>query len=127
MMRILLSFALMLAAFPAQAESRADRLFKRAVAATTCEQVPNNGRRCNYRFGDILEFSVKDVGGTDTVISFTMSNSGHELYAVIYFGCVAVVPGSASRDAPDLSHNVFVSPVTGKVYKTASQCRAALA
>lgn len=68
MMHILLSFALMLATFSAQAESRADRLFKRAVAATACEQVPNNGRRCNYKFGDILEFSVKDVGGTDTVI-----------------------------------------------------------
>jgi len=126
-MRTLISLALMLAAVPAQAEGRADRLLKRAVAATSCEQVPNNGRRCNYKFGDILEFSVKDVGGTDTVISFTMSNSKNELYAVMYFGCVAVVPGSASREDHDLSHNVFISPVTGKVYKTSSQCRASLA
>lgn len=120
---ILAGIAMCVAAVPALAQSRLDRLFDRTVTATSCELIPNNGRRCSYKFDDVLEFSIKDVGGTDTVIAFTMSYSKNELYAVMYFGCIAVVPGAASSEDRDLSYNVFISPVTGLVYKTSKQCR----
>jgi hypothetical protein len=50
--------------------SQQDVLFQRALKATSCTQAPNNGRLCTYEFGSMLSISIKDVGGTDTVIGF---------------------------------------------------------
>jgi hypothetical protein len=124
---VLASTALVLGA-PWQAACAADaqqlQLLNRVLAGTKCEETVNNGRICDYSVGK-LAFSIKDVGGTDTVIGFRHSDIQDELYAVMYFGCVAVVPGKAHPRNYNLAYGVHVSPRTGNVYATSEACRAA--
>jgi hypothetical protein len=107
-------------------QSLQDRLVQRAIEGTKCEAIPNNGRYCTYKFGKVLEIGIKDVGGTDTVVGFHNSNINNELYAVLYFGCVAIVPGHAHPKNYDLDYGVSISPKTGNIYRTSSECRASL-
>lgn len=126
-LRIFVStFALLLNAAPTLAQSLQESLFQRAIAAKKCEEIPNNGRYCTYRFGNALQIGIKDVGGTDTVIGFHNSNINNELYAVLYFGCVVVVPGHAHPKNYNKDYGVFISPKTGSIYRTSSECRASL-
>ena len=108
------------------AEALQDKLFQRALQGTKCEQVPNNGRYCTYQFGNTLEVGIKDVGGADTVIGFHNSNIKNELYAVIYYGCIVVVPGKAHPKNYGREYGVSISPKTGLVYQTSNECRATL-
>ena len=50
--------ALLFAVSAAVAQSKQDVLFQRAVKATKCEQVPNNGRYCTYDFGPALTIGI---------------------------------------------------------------------
>lgn len=108
------------------AEALQDKLFQRALQGTKCEQVPNNERYCTYQFGNTLEVGIKDVGGGDTVIGFHNSNIKNELYAVIYYGCIVVVPGKAHPKNYGREYGVSISPKTGLVYQTSDECRATL-
>jgi hypothetical protein len=110
----------------AYGQSKQEVLFQRALKGTSCEQVPNNGRYCKYDFGKSLLIGIKDVGGTDTVVGFHNSNIKNELYAVLYFGCIVVVPGEAHTRNYDKEYGVHISPKTGLVYKTSAECRASL-
>lgn len=121
------TLALLLATGTAFAQqSLQDRLVQRAIEGTKCEEIPNNGRYCTYKFEKVLEISIKDVGGSDTAIGFHNSNINNELYAVLYFGCVAIVPGHAHPNNYGLDYGVFISPKTGNIYRTSSECRASL-
>jgi hypothetical protein len=108
------------------AQPKQEALFQRALEGTSCKQIPNNGRYCKYEFGKVLEIGIKDVGGTDTVIGFHKSSIKNELYAVLYFGCVVVVPGEAHPRNYDREYGVHISPKTGLVYKTSVECRSSL-
>jgi hypothetical protein len=110
----------------ALAQTQQESLFQRALQGTKCEQIPNNGRYCKYQFGDVLEIGIKDVGGTDTVVGFNNSNIKNELYAVLYFGCIAIVPGEAHPRNYSHEYGVFISPKTGLLYQTSAECRATL-
>jgi hypothetical protein len=110
------------AARPADAQQL--QLLNRVLAGIKCEKSINNGRICDYSVGKLV-LSIKDVGGTDTVIGIRHSDIEDELYAVIYFGCVAIVPGKAHPRTYDKTYGVHVSPVTGNVYATSEACRAA--
>lgn len=121
------TLAMLLAAGSAFAQqSLQDRLVQRAIEGTKCEEIPNNGRYCTYRFGKVLQIGIKDVGGSDTVVGFHKSNIDSELYAVLYFGCVAVVPGNTHPKNYDRDYGVFISPKTGSVYRTSPECKASL-
>jgi hypothetical protein len=121
------TLALLLVTTPAVAQkSLQDRLFQRAVEATKCEEIPNNGRYCTYGFGKVLQIGIKDVGGSDTVVGFHNSNINNELYAVLYFGCVTVVPGHAHPRNYNKDYGVFISPKTGNIYRTSPECQASL-
>ncbi len=121
------TLALLLATGTAFAQqSLQDRLVQRAIEGTKCEEIPNNGRYCTYKFEKVLEIGIKDVGGSDTVVGFQNSNINNELYAVLYFGCVALVPGHAHPKNYGLDYGVFISPKTGNIYRTSSECRASL-
>jgi hypothetical protein len=120
---VLLAFYFPSAAFELTLQ---EQLFQRALQGTKCEQIPNNGRYCTYKFGTTLEIGIKDVGGTDTVVGFHNSNIKNELYAVLYFGCIVVVPGEAHPRNYNLEYGVFISPVTGLVYQTSNECRSTL-
>ena len=103
-----------------------EQLFTRALKASSCEQTPNNGRICSYRFEKTLEVNIKDVGGADTVVAFRLSDINKELYAVMYFGCVAVVPGIAHPQNYGKEYGVFISPNTGLVYRSIAECKKSL-
>ena len=103
-----------------------NRLFKLAIEAIKCEETPNNGRYCTYKFDKVLEIGIQDVGGSDTVVGFHNTNINNELYAVLYFGCVAIVPGHAHPKKHDLDYGALISPKTGYIYRTSSECRASL-
>lgn len=121
------TLALLLTAWPAFAQpSLQSRLFQRAIEATECEEIPNNGRYCTYKFWKVLQIGIKDVGGSDTVVGFHNSNINNELYAVLYFGCVAIVPGHAHPKNYDRDYGVFISPKTGNIYRTSTECQASL-
>jgi hypothetical protein len=123
---ILIAAALLLSSLEVAAQSTQDALFARALKATTCQQTPNNGRYCKYEFGTTLAIGIKDVGGTDTVVGFHNSSIKNELYAVLYFGCVVVVPGEAHPRNYDRDYGVHISPKTGLVYRSSAECRASL-
>jgi hypothetical protein len=110
----------------AQDPRRQDALLERARKGTKCEEVLNNGRYCKYEFGRVLSVGIKDVGGSDTVVGFHNSNIKNELYAVMYFGCVAVVPGESHPRNYGLDYGIHISPKTGLVYRTSAECRASL-
>ncbi|BCB26151.1 hypothetical protein SKTS_10370 [Sulfurimicrobium lacus] len=121
------ALALLLATGSVSAQqSLQDRLVQRAIEATKCEETPNNGRYCTYKFGKALQIGIKDVGGSDTTVGFHNSNINSELYAVLYFGCVAVVPGHAHPKNYDRDYGVFISPRTGNIYRTSPDCQASL-
>ena len=110
----------------AYAQTLQEKLIQRAALGTTCKEIPNNGRSCTYKFGEFLEIGIKDIGGTDTVIGFHHSDMREELYAVMYFGCIAVVPGGAHPRNYDRNYGVFISPTTGRIYSTSAECRKTL-
>jgi hypothetical protein len=121
------TLVLLLATETASAQpSLQDRWVQRAIDGTKCEDIPNNGRYCTYSFGDVLKIGIKDVGGSDTVVGFHKSNIDSELYAVLYFGCVAVVAGKANPKNYDRDYGVFISPKTGNIYRTSPECKASL-
>ena len=109
----------------AGAQSLQDKLFARVVAGADCKQTVNNGLICEYRIGNKLSFSIKDAGGTDTVVGFHYSNINDELYAVYYFGCIVVVPGYAHPKNYDRDYGIYVSPKNGRVYRTRQECQSA--
>jgi hypothetical protein len=111
-------------AYPSEPPEIQAKLLNRILAGTKCEDVPNNGRRCVYKVGT-LHVSIKDVGGSDTVVGFQHSDSKEEFFAVMYFGCVAVIPSRYEAMKHDRNFGVFISPVTGKVYLSPNECRAA--
>jgi hypothetical protein len=121
------SVALVLVAYGQAAcatDAQQVQLLNRVLAGMKCQETTNNGRICDYSVGKLV-FSIKDIGGTDTVIGFRHSDIEDELYAVMYFGCVAVVPGKAHPRDYNLDFGVHVSPVTGNVYATSEACREA--
>ena len=128
-MKLLTHFAaavLLLQPTLAQALDLQETLFQRALQGTKCEQIPNNGRYCKYQFGSVLEVGINNVGGSYTVVGFHNSNIKNELYAVLYFGCIAIVPGEAHPKNYNREYGVFISPTTGLVYQTSAECRATL-
>lgn len=107
------------------AQSLQEQLFARVVTGADCKQSVNNGLICDYKVGHKLSFSIKDVGGTDTVVGFHYSNINDEFYAVYYFDCIVVVPGHAYPRNYDRDYGVYISPKNGRVYHTRKECQSA--
>jgi hypothetical protein len=110
----------------ANAQSQQESLFQRIAAGTKCEQVPSNGLYCKYELSSVVSVSIKDVGGAETVIGFLNSNIKNEFYAVMYFGCVVIVPGNAYMKNYDRNLEIFISPKTGGLYRVPKECQDSL-
>jgi hypothetical protein len=123
--RFVVSVCALTLAQPVEAQSRQDQLLAKVVGGTTCEKTVNNGLVCNYKIGERLSFAIKDAGGSDTVIGFNHSDIAEEFYAVLYFGCVVVVPGHAHPRNYDRDYGVYVSPKNGRAYRTRQECQSA--
>jgi hypothetical protein len=113
-------------ALPAMAGAAAPSLYERVKGAASCEQSEGNGRYCEYKLDGVFEIGIKDVGGEHTVVGFRHSNVDAELYAVLYGGCVAIVPGKSNKTAHHRDYGVFISPKDGMVYRTSVQCEGSL-
>lgn len=101
-------------------------LYERVQAGMSCEQTADSGRYCVYKIDGVFEIGIKDVGGEHTVVGFRHSNVDAELYAVLYGGCVAIVPGKGNKSARQRDYGVFISPTTGEVYRASVQCQQSL-
>ena len=101
-------------------------LYDRVRGGTSCEQTADSGRYCAYKIDAIFEIGIKDVGGEHTVVGFRRSNVDAELYAVLYGGCIAIVPGKGNKSAKQRDYAVFISPQTGEVYRASVQCQESL-
>ena len=99
------------------------QLINRVLAGTKCVETLYE-RDCDYAIGKLF-FSIMDVGGNDTFIRFRHSDIEDDFYAMMYLGCIVVAPGNTDLPKYDLDYRVFVSPVTGNVYRTAGKCRSA--
>lgn len=108
----------------ATAESAKDALFAKVVAGAECKQDVSNGLLCSYKVGKRLHIGIKDAGGGDPVIAFRHSDSDDDFYAVMYFGCIVVVPGTASKEKYE-GDGIYIAPKNGRVFRTRSECQAA--
>ena len=104
------------------AQSAKDELFTRVLSGAKCEQTLNNGVICEYKVGQKLWFSIKDAGGSDQVIAFRHSNWDDDYYAVMYFGCIVVVPGNATKKKYG-EDGIYIAPNNGRVYRTKKECQ----
>jgi hypothetical protein len=124
MRKAVLAMLLAVVSISAAAQSAKDDLFAKVVAGADCKQSVNNGLICEYKVGQKLRFSIKDAGGSDPVIAFRHSDWDDDLYAVMYFGCIVVVPGTASKEKYE-GDGIYIAPKNGRVYKTRNECQAA--
>lgn len=124
MRKSILMLLLALVSSWAAAQSAKDDLFAKVVAGADCKQTVNNGLICEYKVGKKLRFSIKDAGGSDPVISFRHSDWDDDFYAVMYFGCIVVVPGTGSKEKYE-SDGIYIAPKNGRVFRTRSECQAA--
>jgi hypothetical protein len=106
----------------AGAQSLLDKMFELVVAGAECKQDVNNGLICNYKVGQNLKFSIKDAGGSDQVITFRHSDINDDYAAVMYFGCIVVIPGFATKNYGK-DDNVYISPKNGRVYRKREECQ----
>ena len=114
------------AAGNASAQSPQEELVASVIAGADCKQTLNNGLVCEYKVvGKKLHFSIKDAGGSDEVIGFRHSDINDDYYAVMYFGCIVVVPGLANKKKYGKDDGAFVAPKNGRVYRTRHECQAA--
>lgn len=105
-------------------QSPKEDLFGKVVGGANCKQTVNNGLMCEYKVGQNLKFGIKDAGGSDQVISFRHSDWDEDFYAVMYFGCIVVVPGTATNEKYD-GDGVYVAPKNGLVFRTRHECQTA--
>jgi hypothetical protein len=101
-----------------------EELFEKVLGGARCQQTKNTGVMCEYKIDD-LAISIKDAGGTDTVVGFQHSNINSKYYAVWYFGCIVVVPGNSHVQNYNRDYGVYISPINGRVYRTKAECTAA--
>jgi hypothetical protein len=96
------------------------------LAGKKCkERDYNQSIDCQYRVGEDLEFSIDDIGMSDTGITFIRSKGFEgDYYATfgLMHGCIIVKHGSHSIFF--CSDFAFVSPKNGRVYKTWEDCKA---
>ena len=106
----------------ADARSLLDKMFGLVISGTECKQDVNEELICNYRVGQNLKFSIKDAGGSDTVITFRHSDINDDYAAVMYFGCIVVIPGFATKNH-EKDDNVYISPKNGRAYRNREECQ----
>ncbi len=108
----------------ASAQATKEELFESVLAGADCKQTLNNGLICEHKVGQRLRFSIKDAGGGDQVIAFRHSNWDDDYYAVMYFGCIVVVPGTAIKEKYG-GDGVYIAPKNGRVFRTRHECQTA--
>ena len=100
-----------------------DALHYRVRTGITCRQAGDGSTVCDYTVGRSLAFQIRHVGLPDALVLVQRSNEAGDYHAafIVENQCVVVAPGkAASPEEPYVW--VYVSPVTGKVYKEEGEC-----
>jgi hypothetical protein len=129
-MRILIRLAMIMASPLVSAPAaRAQTAFEATVKGARCTQNSQGSRLCRFEVGADLIVSITAVGEPDAGISFLRSNIEGEFFArtAIQHDCVIVsagvkAPNAAKAAGGDLA---FISPRTGRVYRTWQECETA--
>lgn len=129
-MRTLLRFAMVMAGPLVSATAvEAQTAFEATSKGARCTQNSQGTRLCRFEVGADLIVSITAVGEPDAGISFLRSNIEGDFFArtAIQHHCVIVsagmkAPNAAKAPGGDLA---FVSPRTGRVYRTWQECETA--
>ncbi len=100
-----------------------DALHYRVRTGMTCRQAGDGSTVCDYTVGRSLAFQIRHVSLPDALVLIQRSNEAGDYHAafIVESQCVVVAPGkTASQGDPYVW--VYVSPVTGKVYKEEEDC-----
>jgi hypothetical protein len=119
---------LLVATEPISAQSPT-RVYDAVVRGMECKQQQTGMLECNYRVGKSLHFAIAGVGGPEAGVTFFKVDWDGDYYATfgVQHGCVVVKEGQQSlnrlpKDGAALPEMAFVSPRTGKVYRTWPAC-----
>ena len=114
---------LTLTASPVQADTS---LYELALKGKQCEESHAQVLGCEYRIGKTLHISIDGIGQTDTGITFMKSDSKGDFYAAfgVLHGCVIVKRNLDLLNSQNAFDFAFISPRTGKVYRTWLECGA---
>ena len=90
-----------------------------------CQETSSQVLGCEYRIGKTLHISIDGIGQTDTGITFMKSDYAGDFYAAIgmFHGCVIVKRNPKLLTLQNAFDFAFISPHTGKVYRTWQECR----
>ena len=102
----------------------AQSVFEAAVRGTACRQSAKGSLNCIYAVGRDLEFSITAAGEADAGISFLRSSIKGDYYARfgVLHGCIIVAQGEATTQLAPIDY-AYVSPKTGRVYKSWQECQ----
>lgn len=102
----------------------AQSAFEVAVRGAACRQNTNGALNCTYTVGRDLEFSITAAGEADAGISFLRSSIKGDYYARfgVLHGCIIVAQGEATTQPAPIDY-AYVSPKTGRVYKSWQECQ----
>jgi hypothetical protein len=120
---ILLIGLLWLKDLPAQAETS---VYELALKGKQCQEYTGQLLECEYSIGKTLHIAITGIGQTDTAITFNKSDLNGDFYAAIGMrhGCVIVKPNPNLPNLANAFEFAFISPRSGKIYKTWQECGA---
>ena len=121
----LLAVVALLAAPPSCVTAQGQTTYEDVVAGMRCSQNRSGDLECDYRVGRSLHFGIVAPGKPDGSVYFYSSSFEGEYFAVVSIasghGCVVVRPGKGAGQGRQLDL-AFVSPRSGKVYRTKQEC-----
>lgn len=106
--------------------------YEAVLDGMACKQQKSGRMDCDYRVGRAVRFLIAGVGQEDVLVSFIQADSSAEYAAsfVPLHGCVVVKPVRPADGrralqvyaADSVATFAFVSPKTGRVYRTWAMC-----
>lgn len=92
------------------------------VASKRCTESQSQQLECNYQIGRDLWITVSGIGQKDGAVTFMKANFDGDYYGTfgVMHQCVIVKPGKKIADFVDYA---FISPRTGKVFRTWQECQ----
>ncbi len=97
--------------------------FDVVIAGKKCAERDSQQLDCDYRVGNDLWVTVAGIGQDDTAVTFMKASFDGDYYATfgLMHACVIVKPGKKTQALSDFA---FISPRTGKVFRSWHECQA---
>lgn len=99
-------------------------VYELTLEGKQCKETSNQSLGCEYRIGKTLHIGIDGIGQRETVITFMKSDIEGDFYASLglLHGCIVVKRKFSDHVGPLLFNLAFISPRTGKVYRTWQEC-----